>query len=328
MGIKKLNKFLLSNKSVSVYANLSQFKQYYTKETSQPTQLGNNNPLYICIDTNLYMYKYLYSWGKFKYSFLNQIMTLLSHGFIPVYVFDGKAPKEKSPILVMRRDKKLKLLEKIQHYKSLEPTRHNREILKNLYRKNISISDNDIISFKHMLDIMHLPYYQATGESDVVCAELCKRGVVDMCLSEDVDILTFGCPRLVKIIKNKVYFYSLQTILNNLSIEYNQFVEFCALLGCDYCKSVRTNNIDELISILRSSSLDKTLCHYNVYDKSPYTVAIGIFFNAHLKETVKSIPLFDFTKVNENDITDFMIVNNFTSWQINRINSLVLLMNA
>lgn len=327
MGIKKLNKFLLDNKSVSVHSNLSQFKQYYTT-TVQSTQDRNNTPLYICIDTHLYMYKYLYSWGKFKYSFLNQIMMFLSHGFIPVYVFDGKAPKEKSSTLVMRRSKKSKLLEKIHHYESLDPTQQVRDTLKHLYRKNISISANDISSFKHMLDILHLPYYQATGESDVVCAELCKRGVVDMCLSEDLDILTFGCPRLVKIIKDKVYFYSLGTIMNNLSIDYTQFVQVCVLLGCDYCKPVRTNDVHELISMLKSSSLDNALCHYNVYDTAPYTIASDIFFNAHLNETLQSMPLFDSIKLNETDITDFMVENNFNNWQINRINSMISMINV
>lgn len=326
MGIKKLNTFLLNNKSVSIHSSLSEFKQYYT---AQPTNTSSDNKLlHICIDTNLYMYKYLYSWGNFKYSFLNQIMMFLSHGIVPVYVFDGKSPKEKSLTLLMRRSKKSKLLDKIHYYKSLEPTQETRNILNNLYRKNISISPNDNKSFKYMLDILCIPYYQANGESDVMCAELCKRGVVDMCLSEDMDILTFGCPRLVKIIKGKVYFYSLPTILDNLSIEYNQFVEFCALLGCDYCKPIRTKNVHELLSTLKSSSLDHTLCQYNILDTSSYTTAINMFSNAHLDETITSMPVFYFSKLNPNDIIDFMVENNFYNWQITRINSLVALIKC
>lgn len=318
MGIKKLNTFLLKEQLVSVHSNLTQFKNSYSV-----------TPIRICIDTNLYLYKYLYSWGKFKYSFLNQIMVFLTNGIIPVYVFDGSAPKEKSTTLMLRRTKKDKLSEKIQYYESLDSTDEIKSTLENLQRRNISITKNDILSFKYMLDILHVPYYQANGESDVLCAELCKKGIVDMCLSEDLDILTFGCPRLIKIIKEKVYFYSLETILEKLDMSFEKFIIFCTLLGCDYCKPVRNNNITHLLNTTKqSSSLDDIMVCYNVIDTAPYLSAFNIFLNAHQLENVTERPTFDFDKLKFREINNFMIENNFNNWQIKRINSLVKLITA
>ena len=336
MGIKKLNTFLLKQQYVSVYSDLSQFKKSYCNKYSSPHEwqskhksYNDKNYIRICIDTNLYMYKYLYSWGKFKYSFLNQIMMFLTNGIIPVYVFDGSAPIEKTSTIMIRRNKKDKLYEKIQYYQSLDITDEIQTILDNLHRKNISITKNDILSFRYMLDMLHLPHCQAIGESDVLCAELCKTGIVDMCLTEDLDILAFGCPRLIKIIKEKVYFYSLENILENLEVSFDKFVLFCTLLGCDYCRPVKTKDALQILkTIKRKCPLDDVLLCHNIVDSTPYSRAIDIFSNAHQTENITNITMFDVSNLDKSIINDFMVENNFNNWQIKRINSFVELLVA
>lgn len=314
MGIKKLNKYLSEKNIIKFYSTLSDIKEEYYR---------NKEFAYICIDTNLYLYKYLYSWGKFKYSFLNQIMTFITNGFVPIYVFDGKAPKEKSTTLLFRRNKKKKIMDKIQLLQSVEQTDEVKATIENLHRKNISICNNDIMSLKYMLDILGLPYCHANGESDVLCAELCKAGVTDLCLTEDMDILAFGCPCMIKFGKNSVQMYHLDTILSTLQINQNQFIAFCTLLGCDYCKSIRIDNVESILDVLkRASTVDDVFTHYSIVKSLPYKTAMEIFTSSHLNEQVSELPVFDIAKINHTVIDNYMVENNFLCWQTKHINEL------
>ena len=51
-------------------------------------------------------------------SLFNQILKLLKHKITPIYVFDGKKPKEKE-LLIQRKDKKIKANEKLNELKDL-----------------------------------------------------------------------------------------------------------------------------------------------------------------------------------------------------------------
>jgi flap endonuclease-1 len=62
-------------------------------------------------------------------------------------------------------------------------------------------------------------------------------GYVDGVYTDDMDILTFGSPKIIKnliSLKNKPQEINLNTILDKLNLSYNEFIDFCILLGCDY----------------------------------------------------------------------------------------------
>lgn len=52
------------------------------------------------------------------------------------------------------------------------------------------ILDNDV---KELLGLLGIPYHDAPGEAEAECALLQQEGVVDAVLTEDVDVLMFGC---------------------------------------------------------------------------------------------------------------------------------------
>ena len=60
--------------------------------------------------------------------------------------------------------------------------------------------------------------------------------MVDACLSNDMDFLPSGCGKLIRNynLSNNITIYDLEKILEKLDINYNQFVDFCILCGCDY----------------------------------------------------------------------------------------------
>ena len=87
MGIKKLNKFLSQKGLIKSYYNINNYVNKYK---------SMNKKLIIGVDFWLYANKFSHSFdGIIFIGFWNQIIKLLSHGIIPIYIIDGNAPLEK-----------------------------------------------------------------------------------------------------------------------------------------------------------------------------------------------------------------------------------------
>lgn len=51
---------------------------------------------------------------------------------------------------------------------------------------------------KQLLRLMGVPVIDAPSEAEAQCAAMAKAGVVYGAATEDMDCLTFGCPRLIR----------------------------------------------------------------------------------------------------------------------------------
>lgn len=63
----------------------------------------------LAIDTSIYLYRFIYKNGEPLELLVKQIMRLLKNKIIPLYIFDGKPPKEKNEVLDERNEKKKEL---------------------------------------------------------------------------------------------------------------------------------------------------------------------------------------------------------------------------
>ena len=121
------------------------------------------------------------------------------------------------------------------------------------------------MELKHFLDLLKIQYIQSCGEADLVCSKLCETGVVDMVLSEDMDILTSNSKILLRnfnINSNKIIIYKLDIILNELGLIYEDWVKLCILFGCDYVKRLHS------VGPVYSYNLIKKLCNSDNSDNS------------------------------------------------------------
>lgn len=262
MGVRKLYKFLRENNLVKEYQNL-------TKYVNLQKRTINRKPVIIGIDFWLYAHKFTYSYGNMIIGFWNQIIKLMSHKIIPLYIYDGNPPLEKEPVIQYRLKKRtnleLKLTnicnEILEDYQSddieqeidsegaiintsgatNEQDRCERmedlERQKNKLKKSIiHIKKTDIDNVKKFFDLLSIPYLSANGEADALCAKLFKEGYITACLSDDMDMLALGCGRTIKFQDGKVLEFDLYYILEQLDLSHNQFVEMCLLFGCDYIR--------------------------------------------------------------------------------------------
>ncbi|XP_067416152.1 uncharacterized protein [Emydura macquarii macquarii] len=151
-------------------------------------------------------------------------LHLLENGIKPVFVFDGRPPDLKQPLLARRA----------------EVARARRDTAESRLAENLPRPLKQ--DCETLLGHLGVPYVQAPAEAEATCAALVKSGKVWCTATEDMDALPFGSLRLIRHLSSKrnceVEEFSLPDILQKLEMTQEQFVDLCILLGCDYCGKV------------------------------------------------------------------------------------------
>ncbi|XP_074799796.1 flap endonuclease 1-like isoform X3 [Natator depressus] len=151
-------------------------------------------------------------------------LHLLENGIKPVFVFDGRPPDLKRPLLARRA----------------EAARARRDASESRLAENLQRPLKQ--DCETLLSYLGVPCVQAPAEAEATCAALVKSGKVWCTATEDMDALPFGSLRLVRHLSAKksceVEEFSLPAILQKLGMTQEQFVDLCILLGCDYCGKI------------------------------------------------------------------------------------------
>jgi flap endonuclease-1 len=169
------------------------------------------------IDLSIFLYKYLYNNDNHIEGLTRLILRLLKNQITPVFIFDGKPPKEKEDILLERKERKeyyiakCNLIEKIIENEDLsennifstlnenewkELLNKNKDELKNelkkLKKRIIYVNGEHIEKAKTLFKMFGIKYLEAPSEAESLLALLCKNNVIDGCISEDTDVLVNG----------------------------------------------------------------------------------------------------------------------------------------
>jgi flap endonuclease-1 len=193
--------------------------------------------------------------GNMLECFLKQINHLLSYEITPIYFFDGKPSEEKKKLIEKRdsdyKKKKEKIQKIIEEKEELEKIENpTDDILLKIQlkeieitkkkRNTIRINKNELGELKQILKNLGIYYYECNGEADIYMKSFSQKKLLDYVITEDMDFLTHGCENILynyNYTSNKLKLYNLNQILNDLGMNYESFVDFCIMLGCDYsCK--------------------------------------------------------------------------------------------
>lgn len=223
MGIRYLNKYITRKCSRDI------------REISICELRGNK----VAIDASIYMYRYK-SEECLIDGMYQMAMLLRRTGIVPVFVFDGKPPREKMPLLKQRRDEK-KIAEKEMFAMQEKYEQDNEEVryrdLMECKRKCVRLRRSEIESVKRLLVICGITCYQAEGEADELCARLVIKKRVWACMSEDMDMFVYGCPRVLRsfhLMRGTCLLYDTNAILKSLDLTISEFREICVVSGSDY----------------------------------------------------------------------------------------------
>nr|QBK88433.1 MAG: FLAP-like endonuclease XPG [Mimivirus LCMiAC01] len=185
------------------------------------------------------------SGGENNYSHVMAIwyktISFLNNGNSPYYVFDGASPNIKKNTLIERRKNKLKAKKRLNKLNSSPDIDKNEIERIKLVKKSYSLKKQDILDIKKILTLLGLPYIQAPCEADTVCAMLNICNVAYGVVTEDMDILPFGAPIMLRDFSNKkiIKEINLQEAEKELELTHSQFIDVCILLGTDYCPSIK-----------------------------------------------------------------------------------------
>jgi len=244
MGIKYLNRFLQEN----------------CKESIRKVNLYELSGKKVVIDTSIYMYRYLGEEALLENIYL-MINILRINNIIPLFVFDGKPPKEKEDLLKERKENKKKAEEKYNDLQNQLIYGQNEKIeeeMIQLKKEFIRLHHTDIKNVKLLIQSLGVSYIDAPGEADKLCAKLVNKNLAYACLSEDMDMFVYGCKRVLRylsLLNKTAIMYDMKDILIELDMNFNDFKNICIISGTDY--NIHNNN-----------DLTNTLKYFKKYRKS------------------------------------------------------------
>lgn len=166
---------------------------------------------------------------------------MIENGIKPVYVFDGKPPTMKSGELEKRKEKR----EGAEAALLKAKEEGNEEEIDKQSRRLVKVDKTHVADCQKLLKLMGVPFVQAPCEAESQCAELVKKGKVYAAGTEDMDALTFGSNVLLRHLtfsearKMPIKEFHLDKVLEGMSLNQDEFIDLCILLGCDYCEKIR-----------------------------------------------------------------------------------------
>ena len=278
--------------------NLTKFINKYAPDAIKIIKNEELKGKKIAIDMSLIMHQYLFAIGdKLNYKInalhihavLVKTLSYLKNKIIPIFVYDGVMPDIKDNTIIKRQ----------------KNNKYNIIITKEQYYETIEI-----------LDLLGVQWIIAPTEADAQCAYLSKNNLVDYVLSEDLDLLTFGTKKLLRNYKNNSKLeISLDKILELLKINYDQFIDICILLGCDYTPTIKGLGIvkiykfikqyNSIQKVLMLSSFELNNIIYNISEefKNKYTIVHNYFKNSK----VKKIDIIIIKKCNKEELYNILL---------------------
>ena len=109
--------------------------------------------------------------------------------------------------------------------------------LHELRKQCVRVRGSELSDVKRLMRAFDMRYIEADGESDNMCAQIVKLGIAHACMSDDMDMLLYNCPKVLRnfnIDQETVIEYDLQQILAMLDVSIYEFRTICVLSGTDY----------------------------------------------------------------------------------------------
>lgn len=181
----------------------------------------------------------------------NKVKWFLENKITPIFVFDGASPAIKTDTINERKER-IQKAEKMINELSDGEENDKRKV--QLSQQTYIFEETHVKQIKELLEALGVPYVQAPEEADSVCAQLVKLGIAWGVVSNDRDILTFGCERLLYNFKtgDKSHpFIDLTTLLTEFGVNQTEFVDLCILLESDYTPKIKGIGPNKAFDIIK-----------------------------------------------------------------------------
>ena len=287
MGIKNLSKFLRDT-CPDVFQDIHISEFAYKK---------------VAVDTSLYMYHYKAILSEnWLTGFVKLVALLRQYNVHCVFIYDTKAPLEKTEERKERASSREKLEERLDLLQDAMQKYHNEgiidkilfefqakrklniptlsnkvifnekgveEAIKTMGKQVFTITPEDFALTRDLFDILDVPYFSAPMEAETMCSDLCIQGKVDAVMSEDTDVLAYGTPVfLTKInaLNGKCVKILYDDVLEKLNFTSDEFLDFCVMCGTDYNKNIFRVGPKKAYELISRHSNIETISEKTVHD--------------------------------------------------------------
>ncbi|KAC9404459.1 hypothetical protein E3N88_45898 [Mikania micrantha] len=193
---------------------------------------------------------------------MHRVNLLRHYGVKPILVFDGgPLPMKNEQEIKRARSRKENLARAIEHESC-----GNESAAYECYQKAVDISP--AIAYE-LIQAKSISYVVAPYEADAQMTFLAISKHVDAVITEDSDLIPFGCPRIIykmdKYGQGVEFQYS--RLQNNKELNLTGFtkqmiLEMCILSGCDYLQSLPGMGLKKAHALLKKfKSYDKVIKH-------------------------------------------------------------------
>jgi hypothetical protein len=207
MGVKLLNTFLKKQKLQRKWC----MRCLYGKK--------------IVIDTNNYIYEFL-SGDNLINGFIDMCELFLKYKIIALFIFDGKPTNEKLEDIKKRKNDR----EKSKHIYNKNINKLSKQEKKELMRKIVRVTKNETELVKSILKYYNMKWLDSPNESDELCCKLVGTKKIYGCLSNDMDMLVYGCKyvfRNLDLYNETIDVYNIDEILYKLKMSLDSFKYMC-----------------------------------------------------------------------------------------------------
>lgn len=266
------------------------------------------------------------------------LTKLLSHGIIPLFIFDGHAPIQKLDTQNKRKELRAKALTKYNELKEqvlfLNILDRTPEMINQLRKALIQTSHGPPKEYteiiKSVLSALNIPVIISKGEGEQLCSLLAVEGLASAVFSVDTDNYVYGCPVLItgfggwmlnpiRQIKEECFnCVVLREILQGLELSFESFKDLCIMVGCDYNTNIPRVGLQTSYKLIVDylsidnlpSKYDKTCLNYEFCRSNFTRIPSSELYDS------KEISL-DISKIelnNDFSVRDFLEIYKIENW--------------
>ncbi|KAI3456083.1 hypothetical protein Pfo_012746 [Paulownia fortunei] len=206
---------------------------------------------------------------------MHRVNMLRHYGVKPILVFDGGPLPMKSEQEIKRaRSRRENLSRAVEH-----ESNGNLSAAYECYQKAVDISPSVAYDLIQVLKQENVSYVVAPYEADAQMTFLALSKHVDAVITEDSDLIAFGCPRIIY----KMDKFGQGVEFKNAMLQYNKelnlagftqmmLLEMCILSGCDYLQSLPGMGLKKAHTLMKKfKSHENVIKHlkYNNVEVTP-----------------------------------------------------------
>ncbi|KAJ0581548.1 putative exodeoxyribonuclease I [Helianthus annuus] len=239
---------------------------------------------------------------------MHRVNLLRHYGVKPILVFDGgHLPMKNDQEIKRARSRKENLARAIEHESC-----GNASAAYECYQKAVDISPEIAYELIQVLKTENISYVVAPYEADAQMTFLAISKHVDAVITEDSDLIPFGCPRIIykmdKYGQGVEFRYS--KLQNNKELNFTGFtkqmiLEMCIFSGCDYLQSLPGMGLKKAHALIKKlKSYDKVIKHLKFS---------GIIVPPSYEESFrKAIMTFQHQRVYDPVLEEIVFLSNFS----------------